>query len=68
MDKNFQRHIFEKQMSVLRGQVLNLANALRDGKSPYELVQMRPVRILRCPFTSNLNTYHPIIHLSFKDV
>lgn len=39
--------MFEKQMSVMRGQILNLANALRDGKSPLELTQMPNVRVLR---------------------
>jgi phosphatidylinositol 4-kinase type 2 len=39
-DKGFDRHLFEKQMSVMRGQILNLSQALKDGKSPLQLVQM----------------------------
>lgn len=39
-DKGFDKSTFEKQMSVMRGQILNLAQALRDNKSPLQLVQM----------------------------
>ncbi|XP_071949232.1 phosphatidylinositol 4-kinase type 2-alpha-like [Antedon mediterranea] len=39
-DKGFDKALFEKQMSVLRGQILNLSQALRDRKSPVNLVQM----------------------------
>ncbi|CAG0894147.1 unnamed protein product [Cyprideis torosa] len=39
-DKAFDHHTFEKQMSVMRGQILNLSQALKDGKSPMQLVQM----------------------------
>ncbi|XP_063887036.1 phosphatidylinositol 4-kinase type 2-alpha-like isoform X1 [Scylla paramamosain] len=46
-DKGFDRHIFERQMSVMRGQVLNLTQALRDGKSPVQLVQMPAVIVER---------------------
>ncbi|KAF4518427.1 hypothetical protein B566_EDAN002080 [Ephemera danica] len=35
-DGGFDRHMFERQMSVMRGQILNLAQALRDGRSPAE--------------------------------
>ncbi len=38
MDRGFDQHIFERQMSVMRGQILNLTQALRDGKSPVQLV------------------------------
>lgn len=44
-DKGFDKKTFFKQMSVLRGQVLNLVQALKDGKSPLQLVQM-PVIII----------------------
>merc|ERR1712223_1617565 len=44
-DKGFDRHLFEKQMSVMRGQILNLTQALKDGKSPLQLAQM-PVVIV----------------------
>ena len=39
--------MFEKQMSVLRGQILNLSQALKDGKSPLQLVQMPSVFVER---------------------
>ena len=34
-------------MSVMRGQILNLTQALRDGKSPVQLVQMPAVIVER---------------------
>ncbi|KAM7155593.1 phosphatidylinositol 4-kinase type 2-beta [Molossus nigricans] len=40
VDKRFNKAMFESQMSVMRGQILNLAQALRDWKSPVQLVQM----------------------------
>ncbi len=46
-DKGFDRHLFEKQMSVVRGQMLNLSQALREGKSPLQLVQMPVVVVER---------------------
>ncbi|XP_014225598.1 phosphatidylinositol 4-kinase type 2-alpha isoform X2 [Trichogramma pretiosum] len=42
-DKGFDRHLFDKQMSVMRGQILNLQQALKDAKSPVQLVQMPAV-------------------------
>ncbi|KPM03333.1 phosphatidylinositol 4-kinase type 2-beta-like protein, partial [Sarcoptes scabiei] len=39
-DKGFDRNIFEKQMSVIRGQILNLTQALKDRKTPQQLIQM----------------------------
>ncbi|KAF7262384.1 hypothetical protein EG68_00332 [Paragonimus skrjabini miyazakii] len=39
-DPGFDKSTFEKQMSVLRGQIINLVAALRDSKSPYDLVRM----------------------------
>lgn len=50
MDKGFDRHMFEKQMSVMRGQILNLTQALKDGKSPVQLVQMPAVIVERYIF------------------
>lgn len=44
-DKSFKLHIFEKQMAVMRGQILNLTQALREDKSPYELIQMSPILV-----------------------
>jgi len=34
-------------MSVMRGQILNLTQALKDGKSPVQLVQMPAVIVER---------------------
>lgn len=42
-DKGFDRGLFERQMSVMRGQILNLTQALKDGRSPVQLVQMPAV-------------------------
>lgn len=42
-DKGFDRRLYERQMSVMRGQILNLTQALKDGKSPVQLVQMPAV-------------------------
>ncbi|XP_071506594.1 phosphatidylinositol 4-kinase type 2-alpha-like [Diadema antillarum] len=39
-DKGFDKQMYEKQMAVMRGQVLNLSQAMRDNKSPVQLVQM----------------------------
>ncbi|XP_071448951.1 phosphatidylinositol 4-kinase type 2-alpha [Hetaerina americana] len=46
-DKGFDRHLFERQMSVMRGQILNLTQALKDGRSPVQLVQMPAVIVER---------------------
>ncbi|KAK1792446.1 hypothetical protein P4O66_012391 [Electrophorus voltai] len=46
-DKGFDKAMFEKQMSVMRGQILNLTQALKDGKSPIQLVQMPRVVVER---------------------
>ncbi|CAF3787166.1 unnamed protein product [Rotaria sp. Silwood1] len=46
-DKNYDRRLVERQLSVMRGQILNLAQAMRDGKSPFELVQMPGVLVER---------------------
>lgn len=46
-DFSFYRRLFEKQMSVMRGQILNLTQALKDGKSPVQLVQMPAVIVER---------------------
>jgi len=44
-DKGFDRSTFEKQMSVMRGQILNLINAIEKKKTPWELVNMLPITI-----------------------
>ncbi|KAJ8262309.1 hypothetical protein GJAV_G00165010 [Gymnothorax javanicus] len=46
-DKGFDKGTFEQQMSVMRGQILNLTQALKDGKSPIQLVQMPRVVVER---------------------
>ncbi|XP_056399374.1 phosphatidylinositol 4-kinase type 2-beta [Hyla sarda] len=59
-DKGFDKSTFEKQMSVLRGQILNLTQALKDEKSPIQLVQMPKVVVER----SRSGSQGRIIHLS----
>ncbi|OQV25120.1 Phosphatidylinositol 4-kinase type 2-beta [Hypsibius exemplaris] len=54
-DKGFDRQMFSKQMSVMRGQILNLVQALKDRKSPVQLVQMPPVTIERKRHVDDLN-------------
>ena len=50
-DKGFDKQMFEKQMLVMRSQILNLSQALKDGKSPLQLVQMPSVFVERlCVF------------------
>ncbi|CAF1211688.1 unnamed protein product [Adineta steineri] len=46
-DKHYDRRLVERQLSVIRGQILNLAQAMRDGKSPFQLVQMPGVVVER---------------------
>uniref|UniRef100_A0A1I8BX16 Phosphatidylinositol 4-kinase type 2 n=1 Tax=Meloidogyne hapla TaxID=6305 RepID=A0A1I8BX16_MELHA len=41
-DKSFRKRIFDRQLSVIRGQMFNLREALRKRKSPAQLVQMTP--------------------------
>uniref|UniRef100_A0A914UL90 Phosphatidylinositol 4-kinase type 2 n=1 Tax=Plectus sambesii TaxID=2011161 RepID=A0A914UL90_9BILA len=41
-DPGFDTKMFEQQMSVMRGQMFNLREALRTRKSPVALVQMPP--------------------------
>lgn len=58
-DKGFDRAAFENQMSVMRGQILNLTQALRDGKSPMQLAQM-PCVIVEC---SKSGSQGRVVHL-----
>ncbi|RNA41501.1 Phosphatidylinositol 4-kinase type 2-beta [Brachionus plicatilis] len=44
-NKGFDKSTFEKQMSVMRGQILNLVQALKDGRTPLQLVQMPCVTV-----------------------
>lgn len=46
-DKGFDKRLFERQMAVMRGQILNLTQALKDSKSPVQLVQMPAVIVER---------------------
>lgn len=54
-DGGFDRGQFNKQASVMRGQILNLIQALKDGKTPLQLVQMPPVIVetARAPQRAN---------------
>ncbi|KAI2668098.1 phosphatidylinositol 4-kinase type 2-alpha [Labeo rohita] len=58
-DPGFDRGQFKKQVSVMRGQILNLSQALRDGKTPLQLVQMPPVIVetARAPQRANSESY-----------
>eukprot|EP00039_Didymoeca_costata_P019956 m.339528 g.339528 ORF g.339528 m.339528 type:complete len:465 (+) comp18848_c0_seq1:155-1549(+) len=44
-DPAFKRSVFEKQMSVMRGQIVVLREALRTSKSPMELVAMPSITV-----------------------
>ncbi|XP_067893393.1 phosphatidylinositol 4-kinase type 2-beta [Heterodontus francisci] len=59
-DRGFDKAAFELQMSVMRGQILNLTQALKDGKSPIQLVQMPRVVVER----SGSGSQGRIVHLS----
>ncbi|XP_017568321.2 phosphatidylinositol 4-kinase type 2-alpha [Pygocentrus nattereri] len=58
-DPGFDRGQFHKQISVMRGQILNLSQALKDGKTPLQLVQMPPVIVetARAPQRANTESY-----------
>lgn len=47
IDKGFDYPSFHKQMGVIRGQILNLIQAMKDGKSPLQLVQMPVMTVER---------------------
>ncbi|XP_072109050.1 phosphatidylinositol 4-kinase type 2-beta-like [Mobula birostris] len=59
-DRGFDKATFELQMSVMRGQILNLTQALKDGRSPIQLVQMPRVVVER----SSSGSQGRIVHLS----
>ncbi|XP_056147852.1 phosphatidylinositol 4-kinase type 2-alpha-like [Lampris incognitus] len=44
-DPGFDRGQFHSQISVMRGQILNLSKVLKDIKTPLQLVQMPPVTV-----------------------
>lgn len=58
-DQGFDRGQFKKQISVMRGQILNLSQALKDGKTPLQLVQMPPIIVetARAPQRANSESY-----------
>ncbi|PWA16946.1 hypothetical protein CCH79_00012665 [Gambusia affinis] len=58
-DPGFDRGQFHKQVSVMRGQILNICQAMKDGKSPLQLVQMPPVIVetARAPQRANSESY-----------
>ncbi|XP_072319059.1 phosphatidylinositol 4-kinase type 2-alpha [Eucyclogobius newberryi] len=58
-DPGFDRGQFHKQVSVMRGQILNLCQAMKDGKTPLQLVQMPPVIVetARAPQRANSESY-----------
>eukprot|EP00053_Salpingoeca_punica_P007077 m.65457 g.65457 ORF g.65457 m.65457 type:complete len:409 (+) comp13985_c0_seq1:176-1402(+) len=45
-DPGFSKSLFEEQMGVMRGQILNLKKALRLSMTPAELVQMPTLKIV----------------------
>lgn len=46
-DRGFDRGMFHRQMSVLKGQVLNLLQAFENNYTPQQLVQMPPIMVER---------------------
>lgn len=46
-DRRSNPRVVERQMSVMRGQIVNLVQAMKDGKSPFQLVQMPGVIVER---------------------
>jgi len=70
-DKGFDRHLCERQMSVMRGQILNLTQALKDGKSPVQLVQMPAVIVERSKgrvgTTARFRSFSDSFTQSFQD-
>ncbi|PJF18018.1 Phosphatidylinositol 4-kinase type 2-beta [Paramicrosporidium saccamoebae] len=45
IDSDFNERIFKKQMAILRGQLYNIVQALREGESPARLVE-RPLMLI----------------------
>lgn len=56
-DGGFDKNLFERQMSVMRGQILNLTQALKEGKTPFQLVQMSSILVER-KTSSGVATYN----------
>ena len=61
-------------MSVMRGQILNLTQALKDGRSPLQLVQMPVVIVERYKKFSNklidriISKYYTQVGILFSDI
>ncbi|XP_064789961.1 phosphatidylinositol 4-kinase type 2-alpha-like isoform X1 [Oncorhynchus masou masou] len=58
-DPGFDRGQFHKQKAVMRGQILNLSQALKESRTPLHLVQMPPVIVetARAPQRANSESY-----------
>ncbi|XP_062311839.1 phosphatidylinositol 4-kinase type 2-alpha [Osmerus eperlanus] len=58
-DPGFDRGQFHKQVAVMRGQILNLSQAMKEGKSPLQLVQMPSVTVetARAPQRASSESY-----------
>ncbi|XP_042172160.1 phosphatidylinositol 4-kinase type 2-alpha isoform X2 [Oncorhynchus tshawytscha] len=58
-DPGFDRGQFHRQIAVMRGQILNLSQALKNSKTPLQLVQMPPVIVetARAPQRANSESY-----------
>lgn len=67
-DRGFDKRLFERQMSVMRGQILNLTQALRDGKSPVQLVQMPAVVVERYANVCLIKRYNYVYLFLFLTV
>jgi phosphatidylinositol 4-kinase type 2 len=58
VDKGFDITKFQKQMAVMRGQILNLIQAMKDDKSPILLVQMPVTTVERRSITYGRTRSH----------
>lgn len=63
VNSHYKRSTFERQMGVMRGQITNLCAALRQKKSPAQLVEMAPMTLELisnsesfCPSTDRLHS------------
>lgn len=43
IDNHFSEYAFQRQMGVLRGQMYNIAHVLREGGTPFDLINKSPV-------------------------
>lgn len=67
-DRGFDKSHFEKQMNVMRGQILNLSEALRQQKTPLELVQSPPVLVQKKKLEENIQrSLHETYTQSFHE-